>query len=157
MDPLSASVAPTGLDFLLLSVGSSKIFNAMVMLLMNIGGKYLALELPSNIDKIFQNYQFARYLVIFAICFMATRDIKIAFMMGLIVIMFLKYVLNESSVYCMIKKEHFENLEKNKKKEEKKDEKKEKKEITEEEFQMAREMIEKYLSNHPSGNSSRIG
>ena len=156
MDPLSAAAAPTGLDFLLMSVGSSKIFNAMVMILMNIGGKYLAMELPSNIDKLFQNYQFMRYLVIFAICFMATRDIKIAFMMGLIVIMVFKYILNESSMYCVIKKEHFENLEK-KKKEEKKEEFQEKKPLTEADFQNAREVIEKYLSNNPSGNSPRMG
>jgi hypothetical protein len=121
---------------------------------MNIGGKYLAMELPTNIDKLFQTHQGLRYMVIFAICFMATRDIKYAIFMALVVILIFRFLLNESSSYCMLKQEYFENLEK--------------KEtpvqtaiqtmqpqsptglISEEEFLKAREMIEKY-SNQRRG------
>ncbi len=110
MDPLSAStISPPMVEIILANVAQSKIFNAIIMLLMNIGGKYLVLELPTNLDKIFTSYQFMRYLVIFAICFMATRDIKMALFMALLVIIFLRFILNESSRYCVIDKEMFSN------------------------------------------------
>lgn len=110
MDPLSAStLSPPIVEVVLANIAQSKVFNAIIMLLMNIGGKYLVLELPTNLDKIFTTYQFMRYLVIFAICFMATRDIKMALFMALLVIIFLRFILNESSRYCMIDKEAFTN------------------------------------------------
>jgi len=144
------SIAPNVIDLFFMELATNKIFNALIMITMNIGGKYLALELPSNIDKLFQTHQILRYLVIFAICFMATRDIKYAIFMALIVILIFRFLLNETSSYCMIKKEYFENL----------DNKEQPVQtaiqtmqpqsptglISEEEFLKARDMIEKYAN-----------
>ena len=103
-------VVPNVIDLFFMELASNKIFNALIMITMNIGGKYLAMELPSNIDKLFQTHQALRYMVIFAICFMATRDIKYAIFMALVVILVFRFLLNETSNYCMIQKEYFENL-----------------------------------------------
>ncbi len=105
------AVVPNVVDLFFMELATNKIFNALIMITMNIGGKYLAMELPSNIDKLFQTHQGLRYMVIFAICFMATRDIKYAIFMALVVILIFRFLLNETSNYCMIKKEYFENLE----------------------------------------------
>jgi len=40
------------------------------MLLTNIGGKYLALDLPQNLDVLFEQYALLRYLILFSIFFM---------------------------------------------------------------------------------------
>lgn len=147
---VAPGVVPNVIDLFFMELASNKIFNALIMITMNIGGKYLAMELPTNIDKLFQTHQALRYMVIFAICFMATRDIKYAIFMALIVILIFRFLLNETSSYCMLKQEYFENMEK--------------KEqpvqtamqnmtpqsptglISEEEFLKAREMIEKYAN-----------
>ena len=158
MDPVTAGVVPNVVDLFFMNLATNKFFNAFIMIMMNIGGKYLALELPQNIDKLFQTHQFLRYLVIFAICFMATRDIKYAMFMALVVIIIFRYVLNESSMYCMVKEEYFENLKKG-------DEKKPTlptmpqtqpqttdphKKISKNEFESARDLVDRYLeqNNH---------
>lgn len=107
---IAPGVVPNVIDLFFMELASNKIFNALIMITMNIGGKYLAMELPSNIDKLFQTHQALRYLVIFAICFMATRDIKYAIFMALVVILVFRFLLNETSNYCVIQKEYFENL-----------------------------------------------
>lgn len=108
---IAPGVVPNVIDLFFMELATNKIFNALIMITMNIGGKYLAMELPSNIDKLFQTHQALRYLVIFAICFMATRDIKYAIFMALVVILVFRFLLNETSNYCVIQKEYFENLE----------------------------------------------
>jgi hypothetical protein len=107
---IAPGVVPNIIDLFFMELASNKIFNALIMITMNIGGKYLAMELPSKIDKLFQTHQGLRYMVIFAICFMATRDIKYAIFMALIVIIVFRFLLNETSNYCVIQKEYFENL-----------------------------------------------
>lgn len=152
------TVAPNVVDLFFTNLASNKIFNGLIMILMNIGGKYIAMELPSNIDKLFTSYQLLRYLVIFAICFMATRDIKIALFMALMVIIVFRYLLNETSRYCIINEEHFENIDKEKKEEmekKRKEEEKKKKnqQVTKEDFENAKKVVEKYLIDHNSNFS----
>ena len=72
------------METLLLNIANSKLFNGCIMLLMNIGGKYLAIDLPNNMEKLFSTYFILRCLVLFSIFFMATRDIKISIMLSLL-------------------------------------------------------------------------
>ena len=92
------------IDTLLINISNSKLFSGCIMLMTNIGGKYLAQEMPSNIDKIFLNYIFLRYLVLFSIFFMATRDIKVSILLTLLFYIFVKYLFNEKSSFCILDK-----------------------------------------------------
>jgi hypothetical protein len=130
-------------DIILNNIASSKIFNGLIMTYMNIGGKYLGLELPSTLDLLFSKYQFLRYFVIFCICFMATRDIKFAVLLALLFILIVKFALNESSVFCLVKNIKKENDIKN-------EELKKEKVVSKEEFEKAKEVIHKYLHNNPN-------
>jgi hypothetical protein len=78
------------LDF----VNNNKLLGGCAMILMNIGGKYMAIDLPKNLDKIFENTWMKR-LVIFCIAFIATRDIRIAVFITLVFIILFNYVLHE--------------------------------------------------------------
>lgn len=132
-------------DIILNNIAASKIFNGFIMTYMNIGGKYLGLELPSTLDLLFSKYQFLRYIVIFCICFMATRDIKFALLLALLFIIIIKFVLNESSVFCLvknIKKENDESVQQQKKEQEKL--------VSKEDFEKAKEIIHRYLHNNPN-------
>jgi hypothetical protein len=92
------------MDTLLTGISNSQLFNGSIMLLTNIGGKYLALDMPKNIDSLFEQYAFLRYLILFSIFFMATRDIKISILLTLFYFIVIKFLLNEESRFCIVKK-----------------------------------------------------
>jgi len=111
------------MDNLLIALSNSKIFTGAIMLLTNVGGKYLALEIPSNIDQLFTNYFIFRYLVIFSIFFMATRDIKISIVLSLLFFIIIRYFINEKSSFCLLSDD---------------------KKVTKDEYAKAKEIIRKY-------------
>ena len=94
------------MDSALINLSNSPIFNGSIMLLSNIGGKYLALDLPNNIDVLFENYAILRYLILFSVFFIATRDIKISVLLTLFYFIVIKFLINENSRFCIIEKKN---------------------------------------------------
>ena len=92
------------MDNLLFNLSNNPLFNGSIMLLTNIGGKYLALDLPQNLDVLFEQYALLRYLILFSIFFMATRDIKISILLTLFYFILIKFLINENSRFCILKK-----------------------------------------------------
>jgi len=123
------------MDSILFYVSNNKLFLGSIMLLTNIGSKYLMLDIPKNLEKLFSKYFILRCLVLFSIFFMATRDIKISILLTLVLLIVLKYVINENSSYCVIKEN--ESIEKK---------------VTPEEYKLAQNIIYKYSKeNKPPG------
>ena len=118
------------IDSLLISLSNSKLFSGCIMLLTNLGGKYLALDMPVNVEKLFSNYSILRYLVIFSIFFMATRDVKISLVLSLLFFIVVYFFINEKSSFCFIKEGSIKNK------------------ITKEEFMRAQELINKYNNDN---------
>ncbi len=146
---------PNILDLILINLGSSKIFNGLIMIIMNIGGKYLPMEIPQYLDKKFTQHQLLRYIVLFAVCFMATRDIKVALLLCLILIGLFRFVFNDNSFYSLVSKKE--------EKEEKENKDFEKKKVTIQEVENAQKLINQYFKennyyyrSHPSLQSSLI-
>ena len=73
------------------------------MILMNLGSKYVGLELSEFQDE-FLSKKLIRRLVIFTIFFIATRDIIISLILTGIFIIFIGGILNDGSKFCLIKK-----------------------------------------------------
>ena len=90
------------MDSLLINLSNNKLFAGCIMLMTNIGGKYLAIDLPPNLEKLFSNYLILRCLVIFSIFFMATRDIKISILLSLFFFIFIKFFINDKSTFCLM-------------------------------------------------------
>ena len=80
-------------------------FSGCVMFIMNIGSKYLIKEFPDTIDFFFNEYKFLRYLVIFCIAFVATRNIKISILLTLLLILVIKFLLEPNSKFSLINKD----------------------------------------------------
>jgi uncharacterized membrane protein len=91
------------MDSLLTDLATNKLFNGCIMLITNIGGRYLAMELPQNVDVLFSKYTIMRFLVMFCIFFMATRDIKISILLLLFFFIIIKFFFNENSKFCLVK------------------------------------------------------
>lgn len=122
------------IDTLLVELSSNKIFGGVIMLLTNIGGKYLAMELPTNMEKLFANSFILRYLVLFSIFFMATRDIKTSILLSLLFFIIVKFFINEKSTFCVMANEN-KNQTLNQKK------------ITKDDYEKAKEIIANYYKN----------
>jgi hypothetical protein len=84
------------LDILLQAINSSRLFNGISTLGMQIGGRYITAEIPKNVENIF-NKPFFRRIFIFLIIFLAFRDVKWAILITLIFILAFNYILNSKS------------------------------------------------------------
>lgn len=93
------------MDFLSLisTLNTSKYFSGVLMILMNLGSKYVGLELSEFQDE-FLSKKIIRRLIIFCIFFVATRDIIISIILTGIFIIFIGGIFNDNSKFSIIKK-----------------------------------------------------
>ena len=82
-------------------LNDSKFFAGLVILTMNIGSKYISVEL-SKTQENYIKYSLGRQILIFAIIWMGTRDIVTSLIMTILFILFADYLFNEHSKYCII-------------------------------------------------------
>jgi len=82
-------------------LNDSKFFAGLIILTMNIGSKYISVEL-SKTQENYIRYSLGRQILIFAIIWMGTRDIVTSLIMTILFILFADYLFNEHSKYCII-------------------------------------------------------
>ena len=90
------------LDVLMSSINTNPYFIGLMMLLLNLGGRFLALEITKEQEK-FLSQPYIRRFFLFAVLFVATRNLVIAAGLAIIVILFLGYLFNENSSLCLWK------------------------------------------------------
>ena len=88
-------------------LNDSKFFAGLVILTMNIGSKYITVDL-SKTQENYIKYSLGRQILIFAIIWMGTRDIVTSLIMTIIFILFADYLFNEHSRYCIIPEKYKE-------------------------------------------------
>ena len=96
----SAITATNPLDVLMAGVNSNPYFIGLMMLLLNLGGRFLALEITKGQEK-FLSQPLIRRFFLFAVLFVATRNVIIAAGLAVIVILLLGYLFNENSELCL--------------------------------------------------------
>jgi hypothetical protein len=84
-------------------LNNSKIFTGCIMMIVNIGGRHMTLDVPENANKLFEHW-IVRSILIFSLSFIATRDVSTSFKMCLIFFIIFKLLLNENSKMCIIPK-----------------------------------------------------
>lgn len=97
-----AAVTTNPLDILMASVNSNPYFIGIMMLLLNLGGRFLSLEISKDQEKILSMPMVRRFFL-FAILFVATRNVVIAGGLAILVILCLGYLFNENSDLCLWK------------------------------------------------------
>jgi|TARA_B110000211_G_C14056195_1_gene543481 hypothetical protein len=116
------------------ALNNSKFFAGVVMIIMNIGSKYVTIELSKNQEQYLKN-NIGRQFLIFAISWMGSRDILTALALTAIFTILADHLFNEQSKLCIIPRkyrryEHLLDLDKNN-------------EVTEEELKHAKEVLER--------------
>ena len=89
----------------LYALNNSKFFAGIIMLIMNIGSKYITLELSKSQED-YVKYTLGRQILVFAILWMGTRDIVVALILTCVFIVFADYLLNDNSRYCIIPEQY---------------------------------------------------
>ena len=97
---------------LILQINNSKIFAGCIMILMNLGGKYVSKDVSRAADNILDTKLTRRFLI-FCIAFVATRDVVSSLIIMLLFIVIFSYFLNENSNYCILPKKYIINIDQN--------------------------------------------
>lgn len=84
------------------NLNNSKYFAGILMILMNLGSKYISLELSETQDEFFSNIVIRR-IMIFTVVFIATKDIIISLIITACFIIIVSGLFNESSKFCLIR------------------------------------------------------
>jgi len=86
-----------------LSLNTSKYFAGLMILFLNLGSKYLALELSETQEQMLSN-KIIRRVMVFTVVFVSTRDIWVSLISTAIFIVLVSGLFNENSKYCIITK-----------------------------------------------------
>lgn len=92
MDILSSAI---------MSFNANPYIIGLFMLLLNLGGRFLSLELTKKQEEFLQ-HKFLRPLLFFTVIFIATRNLVAAFWVTVFFFFVIWVVANENSPFCMI-------------------------------------------------------
>lgn len=84
------------------NLNNSKFFSGILMILMNLGSKYISLELSESQDEFFSNI-IIRRIMIFTVVFIATKDIIVSIIITACFVILVSGLFNQNSKYCLIK------------------------------------------------------
>ena len=147
----SASIVPasiTGGNASILALAtaglsSNKYVLGIMILLINLGARYIGNELNEFSHKVL-NHKFARRFLIFLVIWMGSRDIIVSLVITTCFILLSNTLLNEESNYCILPIDSHSP-------------------VSKEEYEIAKQMVHKYESSHsimppahgfPGGGSS---
>ena len=85
----------------IMSLNSSKFFAGILMLVVNIGSRYVTIQFSKSQEEYIKNLLLREFLS-FSIVWLATRDIYISIMLTASFVILADYILNENSTYCCI-------------------------------------------------------
>jgi hypothetical protein len=74
----------------------------LAYILLNLGGRFMVLSVTPAQEAFLQNTVF-RPLLLFAIMFIGTRNLVVAFWLTLVILMLLHYLLNENSSWYLLR------------------------------------------------------
>lgn len=97
---LTAMAPINPLDAFLQIFNTNPYFIGLMMLILNIGGRFISLEVTKKQEQFLQ-LPWVRRVLIFTVLFVATRSIWVAFWATVVVVLFLGYLFNENSSLCV--------------------------------------------------------
>lgn len=110
-------------------LSSNKYVLGIMILLINLGARYIGNELNEFSHKVL-NHKFARRFLIFLVIWMGSRDIVVSLVITTCFILLSNTLLNENSNYCILPIDSPSP-------------------VSKEEYEIAKQMVHKYESSHP--------
>ncbi len=97
--PALASAVPIAInpiEHVFMTLNTNPYFIGLMMLLLNLGGRFLGMEVTKEQEKIFMN-PWVRRGLIFTVLFVATRNVFVAAIMTVFVLLVMSFLFNENS------------------------------------------------------------
>ncbi len=85
-------------------VNDSKIFAGLMIITLNIVSRFVTIKLSKSMES-YLKYTFSKYVLVFTIAWMGTRDIYVATTIMLIYIVIMDYLLDDNSMFCILPEE----------------------------------------------------
>lgn len=82
-------------------LNSSKFFAGVIMILLNMGGKLISIQFSRSTEE-YMKYSLSKQILVFAMSWMATRDIYTALILTAVFTVLSDYLLNEESRLCIV-------------------------------------------------------
>ena len=82
-------------------LNESKFFAGIIIIIINFSSKLVDVRLSKPMESYFKN-TFSRQMLVFAIAWMPTRDIFVAFVVSALVIFCVDYLMNDESMFCIL-------------------------------------------------------
>jgi hypothetical protein len=118
-------------------LNNSKIFAGIMIILLNLSTRFVNFKLSKTTEAYLKN-TFSTQVLVFAISWMGSRDIYIAFIVTAVFILLTEYLFNEESEFCVFSEE-FKDYHNAKQEREKEDAE----EVTEDDIIKAKRVLEK--------------
>jgi hypothetical protein len=83
------------------SLNDSKYLAGLCMIILNIGSKYITIELSKSQEDYIKN-TIGRQMLLFSIAWMGTKDIYISLILTAVFIVLTQYLFNENSSLCIL-------------------------------------------------------
>lgn len=90
------------IEHIFMGLNTNPYFIGLMMLLLNLGGRFIGLEVSRDQEKFFQ-HPYVRRALIFTVLFVATRNVLVAAIMTIFVLLVVSYLFNENSSLCLWK------------------------------------------------------
>lgn len=97
---ITTMALPNPFDAFLNIFNSNPYFIGIMMLILNLGGRFISLEVTKKQEQFLQ-LPWVRRILIFTVLFVATRNLWVAFWTTVMVVLFLGYLFNENSALCL--------------------------------------------------------
>ena len=85
----------------ILSLNSNKFFAGLIMLILNLGSKFITVKFSASQEAYLRN-SVGRQLLIFAIAWIGTKDIYTSLAITAIFVVLADYLFNEDSDWCIL-------------------------------------------------------
>jgi len=82
-------------------LNSSKFFAGVIMILLNMGGKLISIQFSKSTEE-YMKYSLTKQILVFAMSWMASRDIYTALILTAVFNVLSDYLFNEESNYCIV-------------------------------------------------------
>jgi hypothetical protein len=88
-----------------LFLNSSKFFAGVIMILLNVGSKFISVQFSKSTEE-YLKYSISKQILVFAMAWMATRDIYTSLILTAVFVVLSEFLFNEESTFCIVPKEY---------------------------------------------------
>ena len=83
------------------TIGENKYLYGVAMIILNLGSRYIEIDFSAS-HKAILSSKFFKFILIFTICFIATKDIIVSIILTFLFVLFIMNLFHEKSSLCVI-------------------------------------------------------